>query len=872
MHLSTLLRSTAMALILVGPLVARAQPPRLEFTRMVAHWDGYADPDYLAFIDDARPEVVQVGFYGAHFWSLAHTPFGGGYPAHFPVRGLDECGNWFEELNGQLHRRRAKVVGHFNVEFLVGDPDGPEGPRGFFQFYRDLWNEQVLGPRPTDDPLELLQKGPDGLPIIHHSYQIGGMSEYWGCLNNPKWRDVLKAWVRVALRRGVDGFIGNYLYRHNCLCDHCVQGFRCYLADRFTADELRERFEIVDLEHHEFREIVGWHDPAKSSPLLREMLRFSQISVKRAFDEVFRQFGRSLKSDLIVAQWDHLGDFAQIAGDERCLLPARLWGRGEDYLWYSTGSAACFTDLAAGILGEGTLQARYIRGAFDDKPFTLGKYESTRIRVAIAELAANGGAPMGFYARFRDPEARTELVRYYRFLRENDALYHANRPHAEAVLLYPRRRLHEGDVSAVERFKQVGRCLLERHVLFDVLPDHLATPDHRPADHRIVTVADGLPGDLDDADLSRFEAPTTVRVSASRPLDGGELTVHFVNYDRDEPDEPRSPGTGIADDRPRPVSGIEADLRLPEGSSVTEILALSPEWPEPRSLPFVTAGGRVRFGMPEFLVYGVARVRLDNPPAQAAEPDKPVKELILPGESFLVAGRPAFILWPSKERRRTPQPWVLYSPTLPPYPDRHEKWMHQQFLDAGVAVAGIDVGESYGSPRGRELFTALYRELTEKRGFAPRPCLLGRSRGGLWNTSWAEDHPDWVAGLSGIYPVFDLRSYPGLAKAAPAYELTAAQFEDRLPEVNPIERVDVLAKHHIPAFLIHGDADEVVPLNANSAAFVSRYRAAGAGDLVRLVVVEGQGHNLWEGFFHCQELIDFTIERAQAGARPPTGR
>ena len=44
------------------------------------------------------------------------------------------------------------------------------------------------------------------------------------------------------------------------------------------------------------------------------------------------------------------------------------------------------------MLGEGTLQARYIRGAFDDKPFTLGKYENTRIRVAIAELAANGGA------------------------------------------------------------------------------------------------------------------------------------------------------------------------------------------------------------------------------------------------------------------------------------------------------------------------------------------------------------------------------------------------------------------------------------------------------------------------------------------------
>jgi hypothetical protein len=85
--------------------------------------------------------------------------------------------------------------------------------------------------------------------------------------------------------------------------------------------------------------------------------------------------------------------------------------------------------------------------------------------------------------------------------------------------------------------------------------------------------------------------------------------------------------------------------------------------------------------------------------------------------------------------------------------------MHEQFLAAGVAVAGIDVGEGYGSRKGRDLFTALYNELTEKRGYATKPCLLGRSRGGLWVTSWAGANPDKVAGIAGIYPVFDFRTY-----------------------------------------------------------------------------------------------------------------
>jgi predicted amidohydrolase/predicted esterase len=246
--------------------------------------------------------------------------------------------------------------------------------------------------------------------------------------------------------------------------------------------------------------------------------------------------------------------------------------------------------------------------------------------------------------------------------------------------------------------------------------------------------------------------------------------------------------------------------------------------------------------------------------------EEPVKRLILPGESFLVEGRPAFILLPPEERRQKPQPWVMYAPTLPAYPDSHEKWMHEQFLAAGVAVAGIDAGEAYGSPNGQKLMSALYDELTQNRGFAAKPCLLGRSRGGLWVSSWAIANPDKVAGIAGIYPVFDLTTYPGLAKAAPAYGMTAQELESSLTDHNPIARIDVLAKAKVPVCIIHGDTDKVVPLAKNSAILAERYKQAGAADSVTLIVAEGQGHNFWEGFFRCQELVDFTVQRAKAGA------
>jgi hypothetical protein len=590
---------------------------RFEFTRLLAHWAEYNHPDYLPFVLEAEPDVVQLGFYGGHFWSLAHTDAYKGYPAHFPVQGLDECGTWFEDKNKALHAKNIKVVGHFNVEFLVGDIDGPKGPTGFFKFYRDLWDEKQLGPRPVADPTTMLERGPDGKPIGQEGYGIGGMHEYWACLRNPDWQKVLKAWVKRGIDRGVDGYIANYFYKHNCHCEHCQAEFRAYLKERHSTEELKSKFEIGDVASHQFSEMAYWHDPKESTPLKREMLRWAQISNKRVFDKVFHEYGRSLKPDLISGQWNHLGNFGQIAGDERCLIPADLWGEGETYLWYSTGGAACATDIPAGNLGEGTLQARYVRGMFDDKPFTLGKYEHTRIRVTIAELAANGGAPMGFYTRFTEPEARTEIVRYYQFMKRYDEILRANKSHAESALVVPRAKVAAGDVASIDLFRDLGKRMLDQHALFDIVsdePQHEAKRKAYPWTVSQFRDVDHLISNEFMANSSRFAAPTTVRVSASRPAKGDELDLHFVNYNRTEPpknkDGTPSTGRGIMDEQPIEAPLIGCDVLLPAGFKATAIEAITPESPDPQTITFTQTSGRVQFTQPKFLVYSIARIKL----------------------------------------------------------------------------------------------------------------------------------------------------------------------------------------------------------------------------------------------------------------------
>jgi hypothetical protein len=252
-------------------------------------------------------------------------------------------------------------------------------------------------------------------------------------------------------------------------------------------------------------------------------------------------------------------------------------------------------------------------------------------------------------------------------------------------------------------------------------------------------------------------------------------------------------------------------------------------------------------------------------PPRADEAIKPPqKNLILPGEVFEVAGRTAFLFAAADGASAAgAKPWILYSPTLPAYPDKAEKWMHEQFLAAGVAVAGVDTGESYGSPEAVQTAEALHAEMV-RRGYAKKPALLGRSRGGLWASAWAIAHPDLTAGVGGIYPVYDWRTYPGLAKAAVAYELTPDQLAAQAADLCPIERIDEAARAKVPFCIIHGDVDKVVPLGPNSAELKQRYEAAGKGDLVTLLVAPGQGHSFWEGFFHCQPLVDFLIARAKA--------
>ena len=276
--------------------------------------------------------------------------------------------------------------------------------------------------------------------------------------------------------------------------------------------------------------------------------------------------------------------------------------------------------------------------------------------------------------------------------------------------------------------------------------------------------------------------------------------------------------------------------------------------------------------VPSLLTACLASVLLiaaPNPPAQAQDPLAkfpavrwgPYQAEMV---EFKVGSNRAYVVKPHDSTPDGSKPWVWYAPslstgegkwTLPS--DRHAKVV-EPLLEKGFHFCGVDVGESYGSPAGRRTFTEFHRTLVDRFGLAPKACLFPVSRGGLMHYTWAVEHPECVARIGGIYPVCNLASYPGLAKAAKTYGTTEEQLAKDLANHNPLDRLGPLAAAGVPIFHIQGDADKAVPMEANSGELARRYKAAGGK--IEILVIPGRGHEIIPEYWQQPKLADFFLE------------
>ncbi len=234
------------------------------------------------------------------------------------------------------------------------------------------------------------------------------------------------------------------------------------------------------------------------------------------------------------------------------------------------------------------------------------------------------------------------------------------------------------------------------------------------------------------------------------------------------------------------------------------------------------------------------------------------------------AGTAAYIIAPKgavdSERR-----WVWISNLFLALNDKDCGPVMQRFyvegaLAKGFHVAGIDVGASCGSPKGAEVYEAFYQMLMKEYQLNPKARMIGQSNGGLITYGYAFRYPEHVDRVLGIFPATDLASWPGLDRLCGPfspkgleYGLGRADMEARLKEFNPIDNIAPLVKAGVRVYHLHGTADDVVPLEPNSAEFARRYKASG-GDIT-VEIVEGGNHGApLSLFFESKGALAFLLQ------------
>ncbi len=226
-------------------------------------------------------------------------------------------------------------------------------------------------------------------------------------------------------------------------------------------------------------------------------------------------------------------------------------------------------------------------------------------------------------------------------------------------------------------------------------------------------------------------------------------------------------------------------------------------------------------------------------------------------EVFEVDGHKAFLY--AAPRPAAGKPWLWYAPTLNGISLFGRKMYFEACMKAGISLAGYDLGEVRGSPASTAKFTLFYEEMV-KRGYSSKPILLGQSRGGMMTLAWAFRHPDKVRAWVGIYPVCNLASWPlknSKAQTLADFAMTEEELNAKLSEFNPVDNLQGLLANKVPMFVVHGDADVVVPYELNTGLLKERYTAGGG--LISVKLIPGEGHKVGPSFFECPELVDFVL-------------
>jgi hypothetical protein len=196
--------------------------------------------------------------------------------------------------------------------------------------------------------------------------------------------------------------------------------------------------------------------------------------------------------------------------------------------------------------------------------------------------------------------------------------------------------------------------------------------------------------------------------------------------------------------------------------------------------------------------------------------------------------------------------WVWFAPSflsgIAPNNEQHGYYF-TSLREAGFSIVGVDVGESFGSPNGRESFLSFWNYLKGE-GYEDSGCFLLQSRGGLMGYTFLKEHPEAAKCVVGIYPLLSFSDYLGPVHFSVAWGLSLSDFISVSATDEPLANA---AAFPFPIMHLHGTTDAKTSWTIDKA-FTDGAPAA------NLITITGQGHESYSPeFFASASVLSFIL-------------
>lgn len=331
---------------------------------------------------------------------------------------------------------------------------------------------------------------------------VDGERAYWEkssdayamCMNKPQHQKVLIALGKEAIDAGADMIVideiqGNefwfYWFGEPGFCDGCLNAYRSHLSSNFSAEQLREQFDIEDLDSFDFAARLkgeNQKDWNEADPLFRELwLLQERISFESRKElvgtlrdymkekgHVIPIYGNTPNVGLMnyrgwrlkAARWSKVVDSIAYEVDRLEPLPRGKW------IAYERMAEALYSLNPVPFMNNVTL----IRDIHSD--YAAGKNWSVQLYALLAEANANHCNFANYFLKLWFPDTIglwEDCFRGQRFIVEHRELFEPEAASGATVaVLFIE---NEGQRYRTESFQGVAQALAESQIPFDVLVD-----------------------------------------------------------------------------------------------------------------------------------------------------------------------------------------------------------------------------------------------------------------------------------------------------------------------------------------------------------------------------------------------------------------